>query len=359
VAVSSDGRWVYVVNSGDQNGGASIKVWEEVVVGNVSSYAFAYEWGVTGSEPGQFNYPARIALDADDYVYVTELLNHRVQKFTPIGVLVDVWTDATRGAFGRPVEVEDGGDGNLYVVDRELAQIKAFAPDGGYVYQWSDQLQGPVDVAVRDGYAYVADQARNEILKFTAGGEFIDSWGGPGSGDGQFNKLEGVAVDDDGYVYVVDSGNFRIQKFTAAGQFVTSWGSYGTGPGQFENSKGIAIHADVVYVAEFFPARVQRFDLDGAYLGEFGGDGPGKLSEPYAVTVDADGYVYVADRGDHTIQKFNADGEHIATLTPERTEMPAYSFPLGVAVTEDGTLYAVSDLLEGIMVFEPRPPAAS
>jgi DNA-binding beta-propeller fold protein YncE len=359
VAVSPDGRRIYVVNSGDQNGGASIKVWE--LLKGDSDYIFDFEWGVTGSEPGQFNYPARIAIDQDGNVYVTELLNNRVQKFTAEGELLDVWTDASHGAFGRPVEIEDGDDGNLYVVDDELKQVKVFSASGEYVRQWSDQLQNPVDVAVRDGYAYVADQTLNMILKFTSAGEFVKSWGGPGAGEGQFGKPEGVAVDDDGYVYVVDNGNYRIQKFTPEGEFVTAWGSYGTGPGQFENSKGIAIHGDALYVVDFFPARVQQFELDGNYVREFGGEGeaPGQLSGAYAVSVDADGYVYVADRDNHRIQKFTAEGEYLAMLTPETTMtpeslvMPNFSAPVGLAVSAEGTIYAVSGLLEGIMIFQP------
>jgi tripartite motif-containing protein 71 len=352
VQVSADGNSVYVVNSGDQNGGASIKVWN-LLTGN-ADYAFDFEWGSSGAGPGQFDYPARIAIDQEANVYVTELRNNRIQKFTAGGNLLDIWTDASSGAFGRPVEITHDG-GVLYVVDKELAQIKRFAPDGQFIDQWSEQLQVPVDVAVRDNDAYVVDQAQSKVFKFTTSGEYVKSWGGPGSEDGQFSNLEGVAVDDHGYVYVIDNGNYRIQKFTADGAFVKSWGSYGTGPGQFENSKGIAIHGDALYVVDFFPGRVQQFDLDGSYVREIGGQGdtPGTFDGPYDVTVDATGYVYVADRDNHRLQKFTADGEFVALLNPETTGMPAYASPSAVAVGGDGAIYAVTDYNEGIMVFRP------
>ncbi len=42
---------------------------------------------------------------------------------------------------------------------------------------------------------------------------FVTQWGGPGTGNGEFNAPVGVAVDAWGNVYVSDSGNNRIQKF--------------------------------------------------------------------------------------------------------------------------------------------------
>src|SRR5215467_9472299 len=62
---------------------------------------------------------------------------------------------------------------------------------------------------------------------------FVQAWGDSGSGDGQFNLPQGVAVDGSGNVYVVDTWNSRIQKFTGDGTYLTQWGTLGTGIGQF------------------------------------------------------------------------------------------------------------------------------
>lgn len=42
-----------------------------------------HEWGVLGSEPGNFNLPHGITVAADGAVYVTEIRGKRVQKFVP------------------------------------------------------------------------------------------------------------------------------------------------------------------------------------------------------------------------------------------------------------------------------------
>jgi tripartite motif-containing protein 71 len=43
---------------------------------------------------------------------------------------------------------------------------------------------------------------------------FVRQWESSGSGDGQFNFTEGIAVDSSGNVYVADYGNNRIQVFS-------------------------------------------------------------------------------------------------------------------------------------------------
>jgi sugar lactone lactonase YvrE len=60
---------------------------------------------------------------------------------------------------------------------------------------------------------YVSDFVNNQIQKFTSNGTFITKWGSSGSGEGQFNRPENVAVDSSGNVYVGDTSNNRIQVF--------------------------------------------------------------------------------------------------------------------------------------------------
>jgi sugar lactone lactonase YvrE len=47
------------------------------------------------------------------------------------------------------------------------------------------------------------------------------------------------------------------------------WGSSGTGPRQFQIPHGIANDGTTLYVADRTNARIQRFDMDGRYLGEW------------------------------------------------------------------------------------------
>ena len=46
-------------------------------------------------------------------------------------------------------------------------------------------------------------------------------FGSSGTGDGEFNRPTGVAVDNDGIIYITDWGNNRLQVFDADGRFIT------------------------------------------------------------------------------------------------------------------------------------------
>jgi hypothetical protein len=61
-----------------------------------------------------------------------------------------------------------------------------------------------------------------------------------------------------------------------------------------------------VYVADTGNHRIQKFDTDGTYLTEWGsnGTGNGEFNEPGSLIVDPSGTIHVADTGNHRIQKF-------------------------------------------------------
>ncbi|MFZ0553776.1 MAG: hypothetical protein WBL67_15610 [Nitrososphaeraceae archaeon] len=57
-----------------------------------------------------------------------------------------------------------------------------------------------------------------------------------------------------------ESNNYRVQKFDSNGTFITKWGSEGSGNGQFDGPESIAIDSfDKVYVAELYSDRIQVF----------------------------------------------------------------------------------------------------
>src|SRR5205823_6487062 len=112
----------------------------------------------------------------------------------------------------------------------------------------------------------------------------------PGSGDGQFSRPVGIAVDSSGNVYVSEDNNNRIQKFDSSGGFLAQWGSVGSGDYQFNSAAGVAADGSAnVYVADYGNSRIQKFgfsdnDGDGVY------DGADLCANtPNGASVDANG----------------------------------------------------------------------
>ena len=135
----------------------------------------------------------------------------------------------------------------------------------------------------------------------------IAIWGSEGTGDGQFDRTHGIAIDSADNVYLSDMGNFRIQKFDSDGNFITKWGSQGAGDGQFNSTPDLAVDSsDNVYVVERLNYRVQKFDSNGNFITKWGseGDGEGQFDIPEGIATDSSGNVYVADTHNSRIQKF-------------------------------------------------------
>ena len=87
----------------------------------------------------------------------------------------------------------------------------------------------------------------------------------------RFKFPKGIAVDASAHLYVADDGNCRIQKFDSNGNFIGEWGRKGSDKGEFKFPKGIAVDASgYVYVTDDENHRIQKFDSNGNFIGEWG-----------------------------------------------------------------------------------------
>jgi streptogramin lyase len=212
---------------------------------------------------------------------------------------------------------------------------------------------------------------------------FLGKWGtfcdtgtsGVDGCDGQFNYPYGMTVGASGNVYVADTGNDRIQKFDSTGTFLGKWGTYGTGDGQFHDPESVAVHlSGDVYVTDTFNYRIQKFDSNGTLLlmwgwgvddgsGEFQtctsdcqkgiiGSGDGQLDDPYGVAVDASGNVYVAEEGNHRVQKFDSTGSFVTKWGTYGSGDDELNSPAGVAVDSSGQVYVADAANNRIQKFD-------
>ena len=299
---------------------------------------------------GFLNNPSDIALDASGNRYVADSSNDRIEEFDSTGAFVK-----TIGSYGtgngqmmQPVGIAINADGTIYVADSGNNRIDVFDNTGTYQTVFGEmgsgdgQLNTPYGIALDGtGDVYVADPGNNRIDIFSPVGTFIKAigWGVSdgdpslevctsncqaginGSGAGQLDNPLGIAVDQFGTMYVVDTNNSRVEKFDAAGNFISGWGSSGAGNGQFDNPPGgIAIDSKGnIYVSNNSKkgARIQKFDSSGNYITKWGVDGrlDGQM-EPFGVTVDSAGIVYVVDQGGGRVETYSdVSGKYILPVT--------------------------------------------
>jgi DNA-binding beta-propeller fold protein YncE len=101
-------------------------------------------------------------------------------------------------------------------------------------------------------------------------------------------------------------------------EFLRAWGTEGNAPGQFRTPDGIAVDLrGNVYVADRENNRIQKFDSNGSLIAIWGrgdgslGLGPGEFNGPYAVATDGYGNVYVLDSRNNRVQKFSSSGRFL------------------------------------------------
>ena len=144
-------------------------------------------------------------------------------------------------------------------------------------------------------------------------------WGVPGTSQGQLHNPFGMDFDPSGNVLIAD-GNTRVQAFDPQGVVQYQIGSSGTAPGQFRFSRDVAVRFDqtgqelhIAYVADGGNHRVQKFDLAGNLLGILGaaGIGPGLFHQPVGVAVGSGGDVYVVAQNTHEIVVFDDRGDFL------------------------------------------------
>jgi C1A family cysteine protease/sugar lactone lactonase YvrE len=281
------------------------------------SYSTSSYWGSQGTGAGQLQMPWAMAIDSSGDVYVADMGNNRVQKFTDTGTFVKQWGESGSGnsQFNSPQGIGVDTSGYVYVADTNNNRIQKFTSDGVFVAQWAPTypVYNPTAIAVdtRNNTLFVTNWS-NHVQKLTSTGTLLTQWGSDGTGDGQFQSPGGIAVDALGYVYVADTYNHRIQKFSSDGAYLEKWGSHGIGNGQFQFPHGIEIDGfGNVLIADTSNFRIQKFTASGTFLTQWSGRHrmtTDVLDMEYLgyedIAVDSTGNVYVAEADTNSVTKF-------------------------------------------------------
>ena len=180
----------------------------------------------------EIGYPSSVAMDKNGEIYVLQ----RGEKADPVLVLNRdgrVLRSWGKGMFKIPHSIRIDSAGNIWTVDASSSLVYKFTPKGA------------------------------KLMEISVGGQ-------PPAKSG-FNGTTDIAFAPNGHLFISDGyGNARVLEYTPDGKRVREWGSAGTGPGQFHQPHGIAIDPEeIVYVADRQNGRLQRFDLQGRFLGEW------------------------------------------------------------------------------------------
>ena len=214
----------------------------------------------------------------------------------------------------------------------------------GKPIQTLNKINFPCGIVINHSHqreVVVTEHLAGRVAVFSASGKKLRSFGSHGSGQGQFQRAVGVAVDSDGNILVADNANHRIQKFTSEGQFLTAVGTKGSGHLQFDFPRGIAFNTSNGKLYVTANHHVQILNSDLTFSSTFGqrGNGKGQLDTPYGIAFDRSGNVYVADMENHRVQVFTAEGKFLRMFGKCGKGKGELFYPSGVAVDATDDVY--------------------
>lgn len=297
-------------------------------------YAFTTIAGTSGN-PGyadgnngaaQFFYPEGVAVGTNGNVYVVDDYENTVRQLAHVGTNWVVTTiagtpysvnsfqsagsnDGTNGAaqFDEPIGIAADGAGNLYVTDTFYNTIRRLSPSG-----------------------------TNWVVTTIAGSAANPAGSTDGTnGTARFNQPYGVAADQSGNIYVADSLNNTIRQIVNVG---TNW-----------------VVTTIAGLAD--PMNPTGASVDGTNQGA-------QFSQPYALTVDRTGNIFVVDGGSSVIREIVPQGTNwvVTTIagTPNMYNTDdgtngtiRFDSPYGIAIDASENLYIADTYNNSIRKLSP------
>jgi uncharacterized protein (TIGR03437 family) len=315
----------------------------------------------------ELNTPIAVALDSSGNLYIADSANNRVRKVTK--------------STGKIATLAGNG-------------VAQYSGDGGAAT--SASLNVPYGVAVdASGNVFIADFLNHVVRKVTSGGTIstvagTNSFGFSGDGgvgtSAQLNRPFGLAVDSAGNLFIADSNNYCIRKLDTNGNISTVAGlatsnGYSGDGGSATKAKmsapyGVAVDkAGNIYIADSGNNRIRKVSngvittIAGTGTKGFSGDGGpavnAQLNNPYGLSVDAVGNVFVSDYGNYRVRLISTDGK-ITTLAGFAVGYggdggPAINatlnFPTGTVSDSSGNLYIADSGNNVIRMMAPGGPS--
>jgi sugar lactone lactonase YvrE len=271
---------------------------------------------------------------------------------------------ATSANVQRPIEIHRDASGNIFIADNDNHRIRKIdgvtgiittvAGDGSFGFSGDGavatdaQLALPTAVCTDpSGNIFISDENNRRIRKVDVATGFISTIAGNGTGgysgdggpsvDAMISQPYGMQTDDGGSLFFADRANHRIRRIDKATGIITTVA--GSGTNGYSGDGGLATAADLsypiglcldpmgnIYIADQINHRIRKVDkatgiittVAGSGTNGYSGDGglatDAELNQPYDVSIDAAGNLYISDTNNQRIRRVSAVTGIITTI---------------------------------------------
>jgi hypothetical protein len=202
----------------------------------------------------------------------------------------------------------------------------------------------------------------------------LNTFGSIGNDQGKFNNPSGIAIDYNDNVLIADSQNNRIQEFDEFENFKMQWQiydnkNYSNNLKQFNVTKtnninnnndlpsvlgpfAVAVDSeDNVYVADSQNNRIQKFAGNGTYITDFTPKDDNKEFSLREIAVDYYDNIFISDIKNDVIMKFASNGTFITEWGSFGDGNGEFNNPLGIAVDSEDNVYVADSQNNRIQKF--------
>jgi DNA-binding beta-propeller fold protein YncE len=186
--------------------------------------------------------------------------------------------------------------------------------------------------------------------------EPVEGWGRLPEG-WRFVEVAGVAVDARDRVFCFTRGEHPVIVFDRDGRFLSSWGE-----GRVRRAHAITIDADgMVWLADDLHHTIRKFTPEGKLLLTIGDpDRPATLqggkpfNRPTHVAIcPRTGYLFISDGyGNSRVHKYAADGRHVMSWGEPGTDPGQFNLPHNIATDADGLVYVADRENHRVQIFD-------
>jgi YD repeat-containing protein len=231
-------------------------------------------------------------------------------------------------------------------------------PAGAGESEFDPELQALVTKQA-DGDIKLTDETGESAAEtvFDQGGH-VEEQLGPGYAKAVYDYEGGELAGID----IVDPATFAAEapepknEEPPAPTFASTFGANGSGNGQMKLPADVAVSpGGSIWVVDKGNNRIQRFNANGSFFSAFGslGSGNGQFNSPAAIAIGPQGHIYVADKGNSRVQKFNSFGLYLGQFGSMGTGNGQFAGagPEGIAVDPKGNVWVADTYGGRLQVF--------
>ena len=274
------------------------------------------------------NEEVKVSVNIRDYANIKEEVKV-IDKYGPNNEQLNYPYLMVKGP-NNEVIVRNDSTRQLVIFDEQLQYSHVIGGSGN----GNGKFQAITGIAVDNkGYLYVADRNLHCIQKFTLNGQFVSQFSSQGTAEGQFNGPNSLVLSQSELLFVCDYNNHRIQVFKNE-VFSFTFGQCSKEPGCFNNPRDLTLNSneDQLFITDGYNHRVQVFTPSGQFLRIFGNftDIHFKLQRPIGVYYTPDNHLLISCYGNHCVLVFEEDGRFVSAIEGTYQGKERFSSPCGV-----------------------------